>query len=91
MDTPRSLIFKYYNRAKEQTKPGGKLEKGRVNRALGLCLSKERYDLMLKKYQTTVIDCTCPDRTHRVYWCKHRVAVGIMYRVKQDIQKQWLQ
>lgn len=87
----RSLIFKYYNKAKEQTKPGGKLEEGRVNRALGLCLSKDKYNLMLKKYETTVVGCLCPDRMHRSYWCKHRIAVGIMQRVSEEVQDQWLE
>lgn len=76
----RSEIFTVYNFARHAARLG-KLDQGRVNRALGLVLSGER-----RPYLTSVAGCTCPDSRNHV--CKHRIAKMIEYRIQEARKKQ---
>jgi predicted nucleic acid-binding Zn finger protein len=63
----RSAIFSEYNRLRGR----GNVERGRLNRALGLAQTGEE-----RPYNTTVAGCDCPDRTHNgVRVCKHMAAL----------------
>ena len=42
------------------------------------------------KYGTTITSCNCPDSIHRGGICYHRIAMMIMKRVYDDIQRIWL-
>lgn len=73
-------VFRQYNRARR-----GQLEKGRVNRALGLLMSHTFVDKM-RQYGTTYTHCNCPDYENRTIFCKHRIAFIINWRAIQAIQ-----
>jgi uncharacterized Zn finger protein len=58
----------------------GKLEKGRVNKALGLVQSGDREN----KYNTTIQSCECPDSKFNPGGiCKHRVAMMMDVRISE--------
>jgi hypothetical protein len=74
----KSQIFTQYNKARKAVSDGI-LERGRVNRALGIAQSKSE-----RKYETTVGHCTCPDSTYRPgVVCKHRIALMMEIRSKK--------
>ena len=77
----KRLIFKHYNRARNS----GVLDEKRVNRALGIALSKTFTEKM-KQYGTTKTTCYCPDSEHRAHWCKHKIAFWINWYVWMDYQ-----
>lgn len=83
-----SLVFVYYNKAKGAGKRG-QLEQGRVNRALRL-IQEGNLQEKIKQYGTTITSCNCPDSVHRGGVCYHRIAMMIMKRVYDDVQKVWL-
>ncbi len=68
--TQRSAIFTSYNRQRA----AGEVERGRLNRALGLAQSNEE-----RPYTTSAESCTCPDWQYRVSvkrgQCKHQAAL----------------
>lgn len=76
----KSEVFTQYNKANGAVK-NGKLEQGRVNRALGIVQTKAE-DI---RYTTTIGTCTCPDSIYRpTQTCKHRVALMIDQRVLEQ-------
>jgi len=70
--TQRSAIFTSYNRQRA----AGDVERGRLNRALGLAQSGEE-----RPYATTLDHCTCPDWQYRISkqggQCKHQLALAL--------------
>lgn len=75
----KSEIFTQYNKARAAAKQG-KLEIGRVNRALGIAQSKSHE----QKYQTTIKACTCKDHElHPEVACKHMVAKMIEVKIER--------
>lgn len=64
----KSILFRNYNAARALG-----LDRGRLNKALGLAQTKAA-----PKYITTLTDCTCPDRQYRGGWCKHIVAANLV-------------
>ena len=82
------LVFVYYNKAKGAGKRG-QLDKGRVNRALRL-IQEEKLHEKVAQYRTTITSCNCPDSIHRGGICYHRIAMMIMKRVYDDVQRIWL-
>lgn len=78
----RTEIFKAYNRARAAAH-AGRLEPGRVNRALGLTLRKGAW--AHRPYQTTLTSCDCFD-SRRGAICKHRIALMIQARAKQILE-----
>jgi hypothetical protein len=65
----RSNLFRSYNAARTLARQG-LIEKGRLDRALGLAQSKPGK----VAYLTTATSCTCPDAFYRGAVCKHRLA-----------------
>ena len=80
MDTAtKSAIFTTYNKARKAVRQG-KIDSKRLNRALGILLSKS----YPHQYNTTIKTCDCPDsRRHPEITCKHRLAVMIQVRMSQ--------
>jgi hypothetical protein len=73
----RSAAFSEYNRARKV------FERSRVNKALGLVLSRRIEDRQLE-YGTTlkpVHYCGCPDNYHRGVLCKHIMALMLLERM----------
>jgi len=68
----RKDLMRGYNLLKELSKTNSHVETGRLDRALGLVMRKEKYD----KYATTWTGCTCADDQNRgrIFVCKHRLA-----------------
>lgn len=66
----RSRVFSTYN----TLRGAGTVERGRLNRALGLAQSQEE-----RPYETTHESCTCPDWQYRISktggQCKHQTAL----------------
>jgi len=60
----KSALFRNYNAAKTLD-----LDKGRLNRALGVAQSSKQTE-----YITTATSCTCPDARYRRTTCKHQIA-----------------
>lgn len=73
----RSKLFKFYNLARLAAR-AGKLEAGRVNRALGILQSRAG-QLRLAHYEATASSCWCEDH-RRGHTCKHRIARMIEQR-----------
>ena len=73
----RSQLFSVYNKARAAARQG-KLDEGRVNRALGILQSNTGAD-RISKYQATGRGCSCPDSQHG-HTCKHRIALWIAKR-----------
>lgn len=72
----RSAIFTAYNHARAHV-ASHQFERGRLNRALGLAMSKT-WPWRRQLYHTTSRDCTCPDRQIRqVAYCKHMLALAL--------------
>lgn len=74
----KSEIFSMYNKARAAARKG-KLEAGRVNRALGI-LQTQNY---VNKYNTTIHSCNCEDHKRHQVPCKHMVALMIKVRIGQ--------
>lgn len=74
--TQKSALFTAYNKARRAAR-SGKLDIGRVNRALGVAQAKRA-----RPYQTTVKGCDCPDG-RRGNVCKHRIAAMLQVRAAQ--------
>lgn len=67
----KSTIFSYYNTAKTLVREG-KLDAGRLNRALGLA----QRSCQETEYRTTSTSCTCDDAKYRPFTvCKHRLSL----------------
>ena len=73
----RSKLFKFFNLARQAAR-AGKLEAGRVNRALGILQSRAG-QLRLERYAATVGGCVCEDK-RRGHTCKHQIARMIEQR-----------
>jgi hypothetical protein len=84
MDLYRKEVFRQYNRAKCSAMKGN-LDPKRLNRALGLLMSKRFYS-KIAEYGTTYNSCGCPDSTNRTTFCKHRLAIIIAQRATQVAQ-----
>lgn len=66
-NTERSAIFSEYNRLRGR----GNVERGRLNRALGLAQTGRK-----RPYDTTIHACDCPDSINNPgVVCKHRAAL----------------
>ena len=80
MDTAtKSQLFTTYNKACKAAREG-KIDGKRLNRALGILLSKS----YPHQYNTPIKPCDCPDsRRHPEIVCKHRLAAMIQVRMNQ--------
>jgi hypothetical protein len=86
----KSTLFTVFNKARAKS---AALDRGRVNRALGL-IQSGKIKLLADgsaaggcngtTYLVTKHGCTCPDATFRGIWCKHRVARGILVRMSEQ-------
>ena len=75
----KSRLFTVYNRARGVAHQGV-IDRGRVDRALGILQTKEREE----KYYTTISGCDCPDsQYHPNTICKHRLALMMSKRINQ--------
>jgi hypothetical protein len=89
MAVNKSTLFTIFNKARARR---AGLDRGRVNRALGL-IQSGKIKLLADgsaaggcngtTYLVTSQGCTCPDATYRGIWCKHRVARGILVRMNE--------
>lgn len=71
-ETSKKYLMIVYNKLREESKTNSHIEQGRLDRAFGIALRKEKYD----KYYTTWTGCTCPDSQNRSQFiCKHRLAL----------------
>lgn len=69
----RSRLFRVYNAARHAVSMG-RLEKRRLDRALGLAMRRDQ----TPKYHTTLRGCSCRDaEIHPSVWCKHRLALAL--------------
>ena len=76
MTVNRSGLFRSYNLAVPLAH-SGRLERGRLDRGLGLALRRAKY--YHEKYGTTLTQCGCPDTLYRpAVLCKHRIAVQLL-------------
>ena len=72
----RSALFTAYNQARPLTKQG-RIERGRLDRGLGLALRRAKY--YHEKYGTGLTHCGCPDTLYRpAVLCKHRIALQLI-------------
>jgi len=70
----KKMIFKKYNLMKKIYK-GNPEQVARLNRALGIAVSKNGLSRMHNEYGTTFCDCGCSDHKYRgQLWCKHILA-----------------
>jgi hypothetical protein len=78
-----SSIFRAYAGARREVR-AGKLDAGRVNRALGLALRVE----YVNEYATTLDGCQCPDYQYREgpkgLPCKHILALALQTLAAQE-------
>lgn len=80
MNTERSRLFVAYNHARRAAK-AGRLEKRRLDRALGLALRKDQRP----RYHTTLHGCSCRDaEIHPRAWCKHRLALALRRKAEAE-------
>ena len=86
MDLYKQEVFRQYNRAKVAARRG-QLDPKRLNRALGLLLSRRFYS-KIREYGTTYNSCGCPDAANRNHFCKHRLAVIMAQRATQYVQSE---
>ncbi|MGD9724771.1 MAG: SWIM zinc finger family protein [Pirellulales bacterium] len=63
----KSILFRNYNAARALG-----LDRGRLNKALGLAQSKSA-----PKYITSADFCSCADAKYRGVTCKHQIAVAL--------------
>jgi hypothetical protein len=76
-EVTKSQIMTVYNHARKAARLG-KLDEKRLNRALGVLMSKTP-----RPYHTTIYSCDCPDhQRHPEITCKHMLAAAIVYRVQ---------
>jgi len=74
----RSALFVAYNKARAAAK-AGKLERRRLNRALGLAMRKA----YVPTYHTTLRGCSCRDaEIHPGVICKHRLSLMLKKRAE---------
>lgn len=73
-NTNRSTLFTNFNAAKSLARRG-RLEEGRVNRALGI--AQQTGETHIEKYGSTATGCTCPDRRFRGVTCKGMIALAL--------------
>jgi hypothetical protein len=74
----RSRLFRVYNAARHAVSMG-RLERRRLDRALGLALRKDQ----TPRYHTTLRDCSCRDREiHPSVWCKHMISLALRRRAE---------
>jgi hypothetical protein len=73
----RSTLFAAYNHARRAAAIG-QLERGRLNRALGLAMRRDQ----TPRYVTTLAACSCPDHWHRGprVICAHRLKLMLLAR-----------
>jgi hypothetical protein len=74
----QSEIFSVYNKARTAARQG-LLDEKRVNRALGLLMSKNSN----RPYNTTVKGCDCPDHIKTGKACKHMIKMMMQVRISQ--------
>ena len=70
----KSALFSIYNVART------KVERGRVNRALGLLQRKDGGHSKFQQYHTTLAHCDCTDFAYKDRWCKHQLALALQKR-----------
>ena len=69
----RSRLFRVYNAARHAATLG-RLERRRLDRALGLALRTDQ----TPRYHTTLRGCSCRDREiHPTIWCKHMLSLAL--------------
>jgi predicted nucleic acid-binding Zn finger protein len=77
-------IFTVYNGARALVR-AGRLDASRVNKALGLALTRERE--RISYYNTTADHCTCPDYMYRqgpkAKPCYHMLAAALLTLARQ--------
>jgi hypothetical protein len=71
----RSAMFTEYNKLRGR----GNVERGRLNRALGLVQAGAE-----RPYRTTLKACSCDDHRHNGGVCKHMAAL----RIRQQMRKE---
>jgi hypothetical protein len=80
VNTERSRLFVAYNHARRAAKTG-RLERRRLDRALGLALRKDQ----TPRYHTTLHGCSCRDaEIHPGAICKHRLKLMLVLRASRD-------
>jgi len=76
----RSRLFAVYNKARHAVALG-RLERRRLDRALGLALRKHQ----MPKYHTTLRGCSCRDaEIHPGTICKHRLCLMLKKRAEAE-------
>jgi hypothetical protein len=73
-------MFRQYNRARAKG-----VDRRRLNKALGLLMSRQTYCAKVSQYRTTYSSCQCPDYENRTTLCKHRLAFVINWRAIQHV------
>lgn len=76
----KSQLFAIYNKARKAARQG-KLDLGRLNRALGILQSYEG-PARMARYQARISACACPD-AKRGQICKHRISAMIIRRAAE--------
>ena len=74
----KSQLFTTYNKARKAAHQG-KIDGARLNRTLGILLSKS----YPHQYNTTIRTCDCPDFHRTGKPCKHIIAGWIKVRMSQ--------
>lgn len=69
-------LFEVYNAARWHLCPG-KLDRKRLDRGLGLALSRD-FQVGYHNYISTDWACNCPDATYREITCKHVIAIALL-------------
>jgi hypothetical protein len=88
-----SQIFKAYNQAKNQARRAGDLKRiERINKALGVLMSRHYYQDQKATYQPTALHCGCKDwefrnAARRQYTgpCKHMIAESLLLSVSTNL------
>jgi hypothetical protein len=76
----RSALFRVFNKARHAASVG-RLERRRLNRALGLAMRKA----YVPAYRTTLRGCSCRDaEMHPGVWCKHRLALALRRKAEAE-------
>lgn len=81
----QSTVFSAFNRAKAAQRRGDlPTTQERLNRALGICLSRD-----FERYNTTIRSCNCADRRIHNITCKHMDALMIVTRAYEYMGRDW--
>lgn len=75
----KSKLFTWYNKARKAPI----VERGRLNRALGLLQRADGGQSQFDEYGTALNFCGCPDQQYTRHYCKHQLAKMLEHRVYQ--------